>query len=86
MTDRAKKLVNMLLKTLKREECQSLDHNSIIPILQRCLENDRCIKFLLHNSIFKRLYIKIIVLREKNFVNLDEINDFALSWCYYLYH
>lgn len=83
---RSKKLVNMLLRTLEEKECQSLDHNSIVPILQRCLENERCIKFLLNNSIFKRLYIKIIVLREKNFVNLNEIDDFALSCCYYLYH
>lgn len=76
----------MLLRTLKGERCESLGINSIVPILQRCFENERCIKFLLNNSIFKRLYIKIIVLREKKFVNLNEIDDFALSWCYYLYH
>jgi hypothetical protein len=71
-----------------------LDITNLIPIIEKVLKNECAIKYLcnIENSndkkckIFKYLYNKLILNNEKNFICLDKIEDFSLSYLFYLYH
>lgn len=39
-----------------------------------------------YDMIFKELYTKIFIHHKKNFINLNNDDDFALSWLFTLYH
>ena len=50
-------------------------------IRNKCLKHDNS-----KQNIFKRLYNQMIINKKRNFINYDLVDDFALSWLYYMYH
>lgn len=94
----SKKLCDSLLEELNSYECKKINIEKLVPILEKVLENEFAIKYMYNNycyhdkysgknyNYFEILYDKIIIKKEKNYVNLTEINDFAFSWLFNLYH
>jgi hypothetical protein len=92
------KISHSLLEELNSYECKKLDKTNLVPFLKKVIENEMAVKYMYNNychhniydgkkyNYFKSLYDKIIIKKEKNYENLNEIDDFALSWLVYLYH
>jgi hypothetical protein len=88
-------LIHQLYSVLETEDCCQLNITKLVPILTEVLKNKDVINYLYNSytfyncenkNIFKILYDQIIVKKERNFKNLSEINDFALSWLHMMYH
>jgi hypothetical protein len=94
----AHKLCNQLISLLTSQSSRQLDKDPIVPILTLVLDNKLAIEYLNENyffvddynnkkqNIFKKLYDQIIINNKKNFIHYDLVDDFALSWLYYMYH
>ena len=83
----AEDLCNKILREVDTFNCVKLQTEYLVPILKDVLKNKLCIEILLKkNSVFQHLYHYIIISKKKNFIHMDAINDFALSWCMMLYH
>ena len=94
----AKKLCDLLLEELNSSECKKINIENLVPILEKVLENEFAIKYMYNDycyhdkysgknyNYFQIFYDKIIIKKEKNYVNLSEIHDFAFSWLFNLYH
>lgn len=91
-------LCNALMTELNSCESIQLNYIQLASILELVLQNKHVIDYLYNNyyyydkyqntkiNIFKNLYDELVVEKNKNFVNLSLINDFALSWLHKIYH
>jgi hypothetical protein len=87
-------LCDKLFVELDSESSKLLDTSNLIPIIQKVLENERAIKYLCDDEnssdtkckIFKYLHNKLIIKNKKNFIHLNKIEDFSLSFLFHLYH
>ena len=87
-------LCDELLKELDSKSSKLLEPINLIPIVKKVLENERAIKYLCDDEnssnnkcvIFKYLHDKLIIKNGKNFIHLNKIEDFSLSYLYHLYH
>jgi len=97
-TIKAQELSNKLITLLSTKSSREGDIEPIVPILTLILDNQYAIEYLLENyffydehtnkkrNLFKILYEKIIINKERNFINFDIVNDFAQSWLHIMYH
>lgn len=89
-------LCNNLIEILQSSSCQRLEIELVVPILTKILDDKLAIEYLYNNycytekhyskNIFKLLYDQLVINKKKNFVNLSLVDDFALSWLFYMYH
>jgi hypothetical protein len=92
------RLVLDLLEELQSKDCRQLNIINLVPILRNILQDELAVDYLLENYLyicsysgyktnyFKQLYNEIIVNKVKYFVLIDDpIEDFALSWIFYMY-
>jgi hypothetical protein len=76
-----------LINQLNSHECNRLIIKQLVPILKQVFDDNMACKYMLQtDSNFEQLYNDIIINKKKNFINLNTIDDFALSWCMFVYH
>jgi hypothetical protein len=92
------RLCNELLLELDSTKSINLDYENLVPLLKIVLNNKKSVKYLqgkyfytypcsTRKNLFRDLYEKIIIKKEKNFLKIDNpLSDFALSWLMSMYH
>jgi len=94
----ASKLCDELLNEIDSFKHTTCNTTKLSLILTKVLENNLAIEYLYNNycyydkynntkrNYFRIVYDKIIINKEKNYINFNEVDDFALSLLSYIYH
>lgn len=81
------KICKDLINQLNSHECNRLIIKQLVPILKQVIDDNMACNYMLQtDSNFEQLYNDIIIDKKKNFIHLNTIDDFALSWCMFVYH
>ena len=77
----------LLMNQIASPECQRLEYQRL-ELLVRSIMNDRSFcKFMCdRNQLFAKIFNDHFILIKKNFVRLNYIDSFSLSWLMHLYH
>ena len=94
----SEELCKDLINQLDSHDCIILDISHLSPLLELVLHNKYATNYLYNNyyyydkyqnkkiNIFKKLYNELVVEKRKNFIHMNIVDDFALSWLHIIYH
>jgi len=86
-------LANEIIEYVRSKECMQLNYQKLALLLELVIYNEKVIKILKKTPVYKidihscfNIAYNKFINNEKEFILMSNINSFALSWLYLLYH